>query len=120
MEFDIIPKTIEDYISVTFGCIRFIDSYRFLSSSLGSLVKTLDNDDFKTLKEEFPDKWEYLIEKLAYPYEFFNSIDGYQKPVNNLKKENFFSKLKIDYPIDSEIEKTKKLLKYLIFKMEKI
>ena len=25
---DIIPKTNEKYISVTYGCIRFIDSYR--------------------------------------------------------------------------------------------
>ena len=30
---DIIPKTNEEYISVTYGCIRFIDSYLFLSNS---------------------------------------------------------------------------------------
>ena len=40
VDFEIIPKTNEEYISVTYGCIRFIDSYRFLSSSLDSLVKT--------------------------------------------------------------------------------
>ena len=38
VDFDIIPKTNEEYISVTYGCIRFIDSYRFLSSGLDSLV----------------------------------------------------------------------------------
>ena len=32
-KFDIIPKTNEEYKSVTYGCIRFIDSYQFLSSS---------------------------------------------------------------------------------------
>ena len=126
-------------------------SYRFLSSSLDSLVKTLvdnnhktlkdlkheiiDNDeiltffnelkekdrtiehlkkayrkeiekleevllnyiwenDLKILKTEFPDKWKFLTKKLAYPYESINSIDDYQKPVDNLKKEDFFSKLK--------------------------
>ena len=31
----IIPKTDKEYISVRYGCISFIDSYRFLSSSLG-------------------------------------------------------------------------------------
>ena len=31
--FEIIPKTSEEYISVTYGCIRFIDSYRFQSIS---------------------------------------------------------------------------------------
>ena len=29
----IIPKTNEEYISVRYGCITFIDSYRFLSES---------------------------------------------------------------------------------------
>ena len=38
LKFDIIPKTNEEYVSVTYGCIKFIDSYRFLSSSLDSLV----------------------------------------------------------------------------------
>ena len=59
VDFEIIPKTNEEYISVTYGCIRFIDSYRFLSSGLDSLVKNLDEDDFKILKKEFPDKWQY-------------------------------------------------------------
>ena len=161
VDFDIIPKTNEKYISVTYGCVRFIDSYRFQSSSLDSLVKALvDNsnkrlkdfkdeifdydeildivskieknyteeilnleeddrtiknlkkyypeeienleetllnymseNDLKILKTGFPDKWKYLTKKLAYPYEYFNSIDDYQKPVNILKKEHFFSKL---------------------------
>ena len=49
VKFDIIPKTNEEYSSVTYGCIRFFDSYRFLSSSLDSLRKTLDNNNQKTL-----------------------------------------------------------------------
>ena len=50
VKFDIIPKTMEEYISVTYGCIRFIDSYRFLSSGLVSIVKTLVDNSHKTLK----------------------------------------------------------------------
>ena len=175
VEFEIIPKTNEEYISVTYGCVRFIDSYRFLSSSLDSLVKTLvdnahktlknlkeetvDNDeilkifneigeedrtikdlikyysdkiveleeallnsmgenDLKILKTGFLDKWKFSTKKLAYPYEYFCSIGDYQKPVNNLKKEDFFSKLKNKCPDDEEVERTKKLLKYLILKTE--
>ena len=45
------PKTNEEYISVKYGCIRFIDNYRFLSSSLDSLVKTLVENSHKTLKD---------------------------------------------------------------------
>ena len=163
IKFDIIPKTNEEYISVTYGCIRFIDSYRFLSSGLDSLVKTIvdnsnktlknlkeeivDNDeilniineiieddrtikdlkkdypneikkleealldyigenDLKILKTGFPNKWKFLTKKLAYPYEYFNNIDDYQKPVNELKKEHFFSKLKNKCPDDEEIQRT--------------
>ena len=145
------------------GCIRFIDSCRFLSSGLDSLVKTLvdnshkteknlkeeivDNDeilniideikeedrtiedlrkdypkeiknleealldyleenDLKILKTGYPDKWKYLTKKLAYPYEYFNCFDDYQKPVDNLKKEYFFSELKNKCPDDEEIHRT--------------
>ena len=110
VDFEIIPKTNEKYISVTYGCIRFIDSYRFLSSGLDSLVKNLDENDFKILKKEFPDKWLYLNKKLAYPYEYFNSIDDYKKPVHSLKKEDFFSKLKNKCPDDEEIQRTKEII----------
>ena len=47
---DNIPKTNEEYISVTYGGITFIDIYRFLSSNLDSLVKTLVDNSNKTLK----------------------------------------------------------------------
>ena len=168
VKFENIPKTNEEYISVIYGCIRFRDSYRFLSSGLDSLVKTLvgnsnktlgflkeeivDNDeildifnkiveddrtikelkkdypdkideleeallnyigenDLKILKRGFPDKWKYLTKKLAYPYEYFNSIEEYQKPVENLKKEHVFSKLKNKCPDDEEIERTMDIIK---------
>ena len=55
VKFDIIPETIEEHLSVTFGCIRFYDSYRFPSMSLDGLVKNLDKDDFIILKKQIPD-----------------------------------------------------------------
>ena len=67
VKFDIIPKTNEEYISLTYGCIRFADSYRFLPMSLDGLDKNINEDDFKILKKEFPGKWQYLNEKLVYP-----------------------------------------------------
>ena len=66
-------KQIKNYISVTYGCIKLVDGYRFLSSSLDSLVKSLDNDDFIILKKEFPDKWQHLNKKIAYPHEYLKS-----------------------------------------------
>ena len=56
--------------------------------------------------------------KLAYQNEYYNNINDYQKPVDNLKKEYFFSKLKNAFPDDSEIErkKNKILFFYLLLK----
>ena len=60
VKFDNNPKRNEEDFSVTYGCIRFIDSYRFLSESLDKLVKNLEEDDFTISKKDFPDKWQYL------------------------------------------------------------
>ena len=111
MVFVITPETNEEYTSVCYGCNRFIDSYRFLSDSLDKLIKNLNEDDFKILKNEFTDKWQYINKKLAHPYDFFNSIDDYKKPVDNINKEDFFSKLRNKCPDDEEIQRTKEFIK---------
>ena len=49
-------------------------------------------------KKDFLIKGGIQLKKLAYQYEFFNCIGDYQKPVDGLKKKDFFSKLKNDYP----------------------
>ena len=74
-----------------------LDSYRILQSSLDGLVKTVH--ELTLLKKEYPDKWELLNKKLAYPYEYFKSLDDCDLPVTNLVKEDYFSKLKNGYPI---------------------
>ena len=58
VSFDILPKTNQEYLSVTYGSFRFIDSYRFLSDSLDKIVKNLNEDDFRILKKVFPGKWQ--------------------------------------------------------------
>ena len=78
---------------------------------LGDAVPNyMGENDLKILKPEVPDKWKNLTKKLDYPYEIFNSIDDCQKPVNNLKKEYFFSKLINKCPDDEEKKRTKKLI----------
>ena len=71
-----------------------------------TLLNYMGENDPKILKTEFPDKWKYLTKKLAYPYEYFNGIVDYQKPVDNLRKEHFFSNLKNGYPDDEELRRT--------------
>ena len=160
---------------MTYGCVRFIDSYQFLSSSLDSLVRTLvdnriktlkhlegeivDNDeilnfvneikilikednykndsikdlkkdypdkikyleetllnyigenDLKLLKTEFPDKWKPSTKKMACLFDFFNCIEDYQKPVDNIKKEGFLKKLTNKCPDDEGMKRTKEIIK---------
>ena len=76
-----------------------------------ALLKYMGENDLKFLITEFPDKWIYSTETLVYPYEFFKCIEDYQKPVDNSKKEDFFSKLKNDYPNEEEIERSKIIIK---------
>ena len=76
---------------------------------VGAFINYISEHDFKFLKTEFHAKWIYLIKKLAYLYQFYNSLDDYGKTVNNLKKEDRFSELKNGYPIDrkkNELEKS--------------
>ena len=69
----------------------------------------MGENDLKILETGFPDKWKYLTKKLAYPYDFFNCIEDYQEPVDNLKKEDVFIKFKNKCPDDEEIERTKEV-----------
>ena len=39
----LIPKSMENYVSVQVGCLRFLDSYRFLSTNLDKLVKSINS-----------------------------------------------------------------------------
>ena len=81
------------------------------------MVKTVD--ELTLLKKEFPDKWELLNKKLAYPYEYFKSLDDCDLPVTNLVKEDYFSKLKNGYPQDSEIQRTNEIIETFKIKTRK-
>ena len=59
--------------------------------------------DSNNLKDEF------LIKKLAYPYEYFN-LDNFQEPLN-LTKDDFWSTLKQETPPDEEINRTPEIVR---------
>ena len=80
------------------------------------LHKKKGENDLKILKTGFPDKMKFLTKKLAYPNKYFDSIDGYQKPVDNFKKEDFFNELKNKFPGDKEIERTKEIIERIDIK----
>lgn len=82
----VIPLNKELYISVSKKLkireginfeIRFLDSFRFMSSSLDSLVKDLDSNSFSAVSEYVsnPAKRDLLLRKGIFPYDYISSID---------------------------------------------
>ena len=85
-----------------------------------ALLNYMGENELKSFKTGFPEKWKYLTKKVAYPYEYFDSVDDYQKPVDNLKKKHLFSKLKNKCPDDKKIERTKENIKKFNIKKGKV
>ena len=111
-----IPKSMENYVSIQVGCLRFLDSYRFLISSLDKLVRSLDSlplceASFAVMDENgIIDK--LFRKKLAHPYEYFN-LDNFDKLLN-LIKEDYRSTLTQSCPADNDIKRTLEIIKNMI------
>ena len=108
---DCIPNNEEKYISFTKNIevgeymnkkretkpitykIRFIDSFKFMSTSLDSLVNNLPEEAFNNLKRYYTgDKLSLVKRKGVYPYEYMDSLERFKE--NKLPpKESFYSKL---------------------------
>ena len=74
--------------------MRFIDSFRFMSTSLDALIKNLDPEHCKNLKKFCPDprKFDLLKRKGVYPYDYVDLVDKLLEIALPLK-EAFYSKL---------------------------
>ena len=95
----------ENYVSVQVGCLRFLDSYRFLSSSLRKLIASLDTLKYMISEGLIDDLFK---KKLAYPFEKF-TLNIFQEPLN-LTKEDYWSTLTQSYPCDDDIKRTQQLI----------
>ena len=90
-------------ISLNFE-LRFIDSFKFLQTSLANLVRNLQPDDFINTKEIFRDKTELLTrEGVLYPYDYVSSISKFDE-TQLPPKEEFYSKLNDEKITDDEYQ----------------
>ena len=109
-ELDCIPSTEEKYISfsktikvgeykhisgkilpINFE-IKFLDSFKFLQTSLANLVSNLSSDDFNNTKHVFKKNTLLLSRKGVYPYDYVSSIDKLSE-TQLPPKDEFYSKL---------------------------
>ena len=84
-------KRTGEMVSLNFE-IRFIDSFKFLQTSLANLVGNLQPDDFQNTKEIMKDNIELLFRKGVYPYDYVSSLEKLSE-TQLPTKEKFYSKL---------------------------
>ena len=72
--------------------IRFIDSFKFLQTSLANLVGNLQLDDFHNTKEIMKENVDLLTRKGVYPYDYVSSIEKLAE-TQLPPKDQFYSKL---------------------------
>ena len=72
--------------------IRFIDSFKFLQTSLANLVSNLQPSDFTNLNRVIKENTSLLTRKGVYAYDYVSSIDKL-KETKLPSKDEFYSKL---------------------------
>ena len=81
--------------------IRFIDSFKFMATSLDNLVKNLPKDSFKNLTEFYEGEQLDLIKrKGVFPYDWFDSFD--RLSADNLPPKEAFHSILNDSGITEE------------------
>ena len=94
--------------------IKFIDSYRFMSTSLSNLVSNLSEGFHEFCKGDL-NKFILLLKKGIYPYEYMGSWQRFDE-TSLPDKEGFYSNLNMEDITDVDFKHGKTLFEYLINK----
>ena len=72
----VIPNNMERYAAFSIVQIQLLDSFQFTMKSLDNLFETMNEEDFKYMRQLFPDDEKiYLMRrKGVFPYGFFDNI----------------------------------------------
>ncbi|KAJ4449216.1 hypothetical protein ANN_00613 [Periplaneta americana] len=113
----VLPNTQEKYISFVknvpstyrkkrYMQMRFLDSFRFMPSSLAQLADNLPKDKFSETKKMFKDKFDLVSRKGVFPYDYLTTSDKLED--NCLPpKEKFFSKLNNEHITEEDYNHAK-------------
>ena len=87
--FSCVPRNSNKFISIQIANFIFKDTYLFLNKSLDYLIKTINDEDRISLKQEFGEEnYKLLTKKGIYPYDYFDDIKNYKK-INYQLNQNF-------------------------------
>ena len=100
-------------MSITYGCAKLLDSLKFLLESLDGCASSFKDEDYVILKEQFQENYHLFTKKLAYPYDYFETIEDYEKDINFSTEKDYYSKLNNKMPSSIEIQKTNEIIKKL-------
>ena len=127
-EIQVIAKDKEDYISFSVKIkvplsgvmnkngeqvykkieLRFLDSYRFMPSSLDRLSANLTDDQCKGLKQFYGENFKLMRRKGVYPYEYMDSFERFNETCLP-PKEAFYSELTMSGVSDIDYEYAKQI-----------
>ena len=95
---------------------RFIDSFKFMASSLDKLTANLDEASFQCVKRFFHgEQFDLVRRKGVYPYDYIDSITKLSE-VKVPPKELFYSELNHSHISDEDYENARKVWKYFDMK----
>ena len=99
-----ICQNMEKLISFSWGQFRFVDSYAFLSSSLGQLVANTPKANLSITRLYIEQaKFNLITRKGVYPYEYMDSFERFEE-TQLPPKENFYSRLTDESISDSDYQ----------------
>lgn len=118
----VIPNTEEKYISFSKYItnrfrIKFIDTFKFMSTSLEKLSKNLsyDKSKFRETKRVFTeDDMEFVMQKGLFPYEYCNNWDKLEEKELPPMSE-FYSSLKEEHITEKEYDRAKRVWRHFKF-----
>ena len=76
------------------GQLQFLDSYQFMNKSLDELVKTLNDEDLKLTRKQYPDEEQFKLvkQKGVYMYDYMDSEERFHETKLPIQ-EKFYNKL---------------------------
>ena len=73
-------------MSIPYGRLKITESINLMKTSLDTIVKAMNLDDFIHTKKVFREWWDFFAKQIVYLYEKFEILEDFIEPIAELKK----------------------------------